>query len=124
VEEFKKAYKSFYPNGAKKSPDYSRIINKGHFRRLKSMLDNSKGEILLGGTLDEDDLFIEPTVVRVNSIKDSLCTEESFGPFIPILPVQDLDEAIRLANEVQSTPLGLYPFGSKTDVAKSITNFT
>ncbi|CEJ61013.1 Putative Aldehyde dehydrogenase [Penicillium brasilianum] len=122
VEEFKKAYKSFYPNGAKKSPDYSRIINKGHFRRLKSMLDNSKGEILLGGTLDEDDLFIEPTVVQVNSIEDSLCTEESFGPFIPILPVQDLDEAIRLANEVQSTPLGLYPFGSKTDVAKIISS--
>jgi NAD-dependent aldehyde dehydrogenases len=120
VEEFKKAYKAFYPNGAKRSPDYSRIINKGHFQRLKSMLDNSKGKILLGGTLDEEELFIEPTVVQVYSVEDSLCAEESFGPFISILSVENLDEAISLANTVQSTPLGLYPFGSRADVAKSI----
>ncbi|KAJ5557140.1 hypothetical protein N7494_001055 [Penicillium frequentans] len=122
VEEFKKAYKIFYPQGAKKSPDYSRIINKGHFQRLKSMLDNSKGEILLGGAMDEEELFIEPTIVLVTSIEDSLCTEESFGPFIPILSVENLDEAISLANGVQSTPLGLYPFGSKADIAKIISS--
>ncbi|KAJ5608339.1 Aldehyde dehydrogenase NAD(P)-dependent, partial [Penicillium hordei] len=122
VEEFKKAYKAFYPNGAKSSPDYSRIINKGHFQRLKSMLDNSKGKILLGGTLDEEELFIEPTVVQVYSVEDSLCAEESFGPFIPILSVENLDEAISLANTVQSTPLGLYPFGSRADVAKVISS--
>lgn len=119
VEEFKKAYKEFYPNGAKDSPDYSRIVNEGHFQRLKSMLDNTKGKILMGGTMDEKALFIEPTVVQVDSIDDSLCTQESFGPFIPILPVENLDEAIRLANGVQATPLGLYPFGNKSDVAKS-----
>lgn len=120
VDEFKKAYKLFYPQGAKKSPDYSRIINKSHFQRLKTMLDSSKGKILLGGTVDEEELFIEPTIVLVDSVEDSLCTDESFGPFIPILPVENLDEAISLANGVQSTPLGLYPFGSKADVAKSI----
>jgi beta-apo-4'-carotenal oxygenase len=122
IEEFKKAYAEFYPQGAKNSPDYSRIINKNHFQRLKSMLDKSKGEILIGGTVDEHALFIEPTVVQVDSVEDSLCTQESFGPFIPIIPVEDLDEAINLANSVQSTPLGLYPFGSKADVAKSTFN--
>lgn len=119
VEEFKKAYKEFYPKGAKDSPDYSRIVNAAHFQRLKSMLDNSKGKILMGGTMDEKALFIEPTVVQVDSIDDSLCTQESFGPFIPILPVENLDEAIRLANNVQATPLGLYPFGSKAEISKS-----
>lgn len=119
VQEFKKAYKEFYPTGARASPDYSRIINKGHFERLKSMLNNSKGKILLGGEMDEKELFIEPTVVQIDSVEDSLCMQESFGPFITILPVENLDEAINLANSVQSTPLGLYPFGSKADVAKS-----
>lgn len=120
AEELKKAYKEFYPKGAKESPDYSRIINKGHFHRLKSMFENSKGKVLLGGSMDEKDLFIEPTVVQVDSVDDSLCSQESFGPFITIMPVEDLDEAINLANGVQSTPLGLYPFGSKADVAKSM----
>lgn len=119
VEEFKKAYKEFYPQGAKSSPDYSRIVNPGAFARLKSMLDNTKGKIMMGGTMDEKELFIEPTVVLVDSVDDSLCTQESFGPFIPILAVESLDEAIQLANDVQSTPLGLYPFGNKADVEKS-----
>ncbi|KAF3388631.1 hypothetical protein F1880_004305 [Penicillium rolfsii] len=120
IEEFKKAYAEFYPNGAKDSPDYSHIVNKAQFQRLKSMLDNTKGKILLGGTMDEKELFIEPTVIQVDSVEDSLCTQESFGPFIPILPVENLDEAINIANGVQSTPLGLYPFGSKAEVAKII----
>lgn len=123
VEEFKKAYKEFYPQGAKVSPDYSRIVNESHFQRLKSMLDNTKGKILMGGTMDEKELFIEPTVVQVDSVDDSLCTQESFGPFIPILPVENLDEAVNLANSVQATPLGLYPFGNKADVAKSKDSF-
>lgn len=123
VEEFKKAYKEFYPKGAQNSPDYSSIINKAHFQRLKSMLDNSKGKILIGGTMDEEKLFIEPTVVQVDSVEDSLCTHESFGPFIPILPVEDLDQAINIANGVQSTPLGLYPFGTEADVSKSKPTF-
>ena len=119
IEEFKKAYKEFYPDGAKNSPDYSRIVNNAHFQRLKSMLDNTKGKIMMGGTMDEKELFIEPTVVQVDSVDDSMCTQESFGPFIPILPVENLDEAIRLANGVQSTPLGLYPFGTKAEINKS-----
>jgi beta-apo-4'-carotenal oxygenase len=123
VEEFKKAYKEFYPNGAKGSEDYSKIVNEAHFQRLKSMLDNTKGKILMGGTMDEKELFIEPTVVQVESVDDSLCTSESFGPFIPILAVDNLDEAIQLANGVQSTPLGLYPFGNKADVEKSKPSF-
>ncbi|KAJ5230851.1 hypothetical protein N7489_011559 [Penicillium chrysogenum] len=120
VQEFKNAYKEFYPQGAKGSPDYARIVNETSFARLKSMLDNTKGKILMGGTMDEKELFIEPTVVQVDSVDDSLCSQESFGPFIPILPVENLDEAISLANGVQSTPLGLYPFGNKADVEKIV----
>ena len=119
VQEFKNAYKEFYPQGAKGSSDYARIVNLPAFNRLKSMLDNTKGKIVMGGTMDEKELFIEPTVVLVDSVEDSLCSQESFGPFIPILPVDSLDEGISVANSVQSTPLGLYPFGNKADVEKS-----
>ncbi|KAJ5779615.1 hypothetical protein N7457_007335 [Penicillium paradoxum] len=122
VEEFKIAYKEFYPQGAKNSPDYSRIVNAGAFARLKSMLDNTNGKILMGGTMDEKELFIEPTVVQVESVDDSMCTQESFGPFIPILAVENLDEAIQLANGVCDTPLGLYPFGNKADVQKIVSS--
>ena len=119
VEEFKKAYKKFFPNGAKASPDYSRIVNAASFNRIKGMLDSTKGEILLGGVVDEEDRFIEPTLVQVESIDDPLITQESFGPINTILAVDNLDEAIKLANGVMSTPLAVYPFGTNAEIQKS-----
>jgi len=118
VREMKTAMKEFYPDGAKGSPDYGRIINNRQWKRLKGMIDNSKGKILIGGTMDETDRFIEPTVIQVDSIQDSLLVDESFGPILPVLAVDDLDQAIRLANEIHATPLGAYPFGNKSETEK------
>jgi len=118
VDEMKKALHEFYPNGPRSSPDYGRIVNQRQFLRLKKMLDSSNGKILIGGTMDESDLFIEPTVVQVSDLNDSLVKDESFGPLLPIVPVTDLDEAIRLANEVHDTPLGTYAFGTKQEMEK------
>ena len=118
IAEMKAALKEFYPDGAKNSPDYARIVDDTSFNRLKKMLDSTEGKIVVGGTMDAEQRFIEPTVVQVSSPKDSLLTEESFGPLIPILPVDDLDQAIRIANELHETPLGVYAFGSKAETDK------
>ncbi|KAL8668134.1 MAG: hypothetical protein Q9202_000112 [Teloschistes flavicans] len=115
IVELKVTMKRFYPNGIKDSDDYARIINGKQWSRLKSMLDSTKGQIIMGGDMDESQRYLEPTVVLVDSPKDPLVTDESFGPIIPILPVEDLDTAIRIANEVHRTPLGLYPFGNKQE---------
>ena len=120
IAQLKVAMKEFYPNGAKASPDYGRIVNDQSYARIKKMLDNTSGKIVIGGTMDAEQRFIEPTVVEVSDPSDTLIAEESFGPLIPILPVQDLDEAIRIANSVHSTPLGLYPFGSKAETDKAL----
>ena len=118
LAEYKIAFDDFYPHGAHASPDYARIINLRQFQRLKGMLDATDGKILHGGTTDEADLFIEPTLVQVSSPSDSLLTSESFGPLLPILPVPDLDTAINVANTVSGTPLGVYAFGSKAETAR------
>lgn len=115
VTEMKVALKEFYPNGPKASPDYGRIVNGRQWARLKKMVDNSQGKILIGGDMDESEKFIEPTVIQVDDINDSLIKDESFGPLIPLFPVDNLDQAIRIANEVDSTPLGIYPFGAKKE---------
>lgn len=118
IRAIKASLADFYPAGARASPDYGRIVNARQFQRLKKMLDDTAGQIVVGGTLDEADLFIEPTVVQVSSINDSLVTQESFGPLIPLLPVENLDEAIKLANQVHDTPLGTYAFGSKPELER------
>ncbi|KAI9756999.1 MAG: hypothetical protein M1815_002334 [Lichina confinis] len=115
VAELEVALTEFFPRGAKESPDYARVVNQRHYHRIKSMLDQTGGKILFGGAADEDERFIEPTVVQVDSIDDSLMQDEIFGPLLPIYPVDDLDDAIRVANEVSDTPLALYPFGNKDE---------
>ncbi|EDN10602.1 conserved hypothetical protein [Histoplasma mississippiense (nom. inval.)] len=102
----------------KASPDFCRIINDAAFRRIKGMIDSTKGKILLGGTMDEKERFIEPTLVQVDSADDPLIRRETFGPVITILPVGDLDEAIRISNDVDNTPLAAYAFGTKKEVEK------
>lgn len=118
IAEINKQYRIMMPKGAQASPDFSRLPNKGHFDRLKAMLDNSKGKIVMGGKLDEEDLFIEPTAVLVNDIDDSMVVEESFGPIWSILPVDSLDQAIDIANEVDPTPLTLFTFGTEEESEK------
>lgn len=118
ISELRVALKEFFPGGAKQSPDYSRIVNIRAFNRIKKMLDSTSGKIVIGGTMDADQLFIEPTVIEVSDPKDPLLVEESFGPLIPILPVDNLDQAISIANEIHATPLGVYAFGSKAETDK------
>ena len=117
LKELETAMKEFFPHGLKASPDFGRIATRRAFDKLQSMLSDSKGKVLLGSdeSPDAESLFFPLTVVQVSSPSDSLVAEESFGPLIPLLPVPDLDTAIRIANEVEATPLGLYPFGSKAE---------
>jgi len=118
VQQLKVALAEFHPKGSQNNDDYGKVVNERSWQRLKDMLDSSKGKIVLGGKTDKATLFFEPTVVEVSSEDDALLASESFGPLIPILAVKDLDEAIRIANEIDSTPLGTYPFGTKAETAK------
>ena len=111
-------YNEFFPQGAKASPDLARVVNTAQFDRMKKMLDNTKGKIVMGGEMDRDELFIAPTAVLVDSADDSMVQEESFGPIWAILPYDDLDDAIKLVNNVDSTPLSLVTFGSKVENEK------
>ena len=115
VKELQQAYHEFYPDGARKSPDFARIATGRAWTRLKGLLDVTAGEIVVGGSMDEATRFLEPTVVRVSSDKDPLVQEENFGPILTILPVPSLDAALRTANAVDPTPLAASSFGTRKE---------
>ncbi len=89
------------------SDDYSKIINRRHFDRLRSLLDSA--QIAIGGRVDEERCRIEPTVMTDVSPDSALMQEEIFGPILPILEVADLDAAIEFIRG-RDKPLSAYLF--------------
>ena len=62
--------------------------------------------------MDRDDLYIAPTVVRNISLNDPVMQEEIFGPVLPILTFNKIDEALDVVND-REKPLALYVFSKQ-----------
>lgn len=103
IEHIKKAY----GDHAQSSEYYPRIINASHHQRLSAYLDT--GNIVYGGTTDESDLYIEPTLVDGIKADDKVMQEEIFGPILPIIEYDNIKDAIDFVNE-GSKPLAMYIF--------------
>ena len=61
------------------------------------MIDEKK--VVFGGQLDENDLYISPTIMADVSRDDKIMNEEIFGPVLPILTVANHEEAIDFIND-------------------------
>ena len=68
-------YHSFYPEGPKESGSLSRIISEAQTQRIKNLIDNTNGTIVIGGTVEVEKRFVEPTIVRNVRMDDSLMSE-------------------------------------------------
>jgi aldehyde dehydrogenase (NAD+) len=86
-----------------------RIVNQRQFDRLTGYLARTKGTIALGGNSDASGLRLEPTVVVDPDPDEPLMSNEIFGPILPIISVQSLDDAIRFVNS-RPKPLSAYLF--------------
>ena len=91
------------------NPGYGKIINQKHFTRLLSLLDREK--VVVGGGCNPERLRIAPTVLDGVTPEDSIMQEEIFGPILPVLTVDSLDEAIAFVR-ARPRPLALYLFTS------------
>jgi aldehyde dehydrogenase (NAD+) len=103
----RRALQQFYGEDARKSPDYGRIINRRHFDRLSRLLE--AGRIAHGGQRDAEDLYLAPTILTDVPLDAPVMREEIFGPILPVLDFDTLDDAIALLRG-RPTPLGLYLF--------------
>jgi len=86
-----------------------RIVNQRQFDRLNSYLAETKGTVALGGATDAAQLRIHPTVVVDPDPDEPLMKNEIFGPILPVITVQSLDDAIRFVNS-RPKPLSAYLF--------------
>lgn len=107
VAALRKSVMEFYGEDARRSADYGRIVNARHFERLVRYL--SDGTVACGGTWDAEDRFIAPTILTEVSPESPVMQEEIFGPILPVLEFDKLDDALAMLRP-RPTPLALYVF--------------
>ena len=98
-----------------KNPDYGKIINEKHFSRLQGLL--SSGNICFGGHCRG--LQIEPTLFFPCTWEEPLMQEEIFGPLLPILTYNSLEELITAINS-RPHPLALYFFSQNKKAIQAV----
>ena len=119
VKEIKRQIQKQYGKEPLTRENYGKIINEKHFDRISGLIDQSK--VVFGGNTNRRTLQIEPTVMDNVTFGDAMMQEEIFGPLMPILIYDTLDEAIRNINSMPH-PLALYIFTSDKAAAKKVTS--
>lgn len=99
--------------------DYGHIINEKHYERLKSLINKKK--VVCGGKVNKKTLQIEPTVMDNITWKDKVMADEIFGPILPILTYDDIEEVIEMLYD-KPKPLALYLFSENKKNIKLITS--
>ena len=120
VEELKKVFNEFYPES--NANDYTSMVNEHHHERMQSYLQDAreKGASVIDlGSFDSSEKNTITTKVVMN-VNESMriMQEEIFGPLLPIMVYDELQEVVDYVNS-HDHPLGLYFFGNK----KSEQNF-
>ncbi|XP_069767057.1 multidrug and toxin extrusion protein 1-like isoform X2 [Narcine bancroftii] len=117
VKKMSSTITEFYGSDPQKSPDYGRIVNQRHFRRIMSLLEGVN--VAYGGENDEGDLYIAPTIVTDVDPDSKIMQEEIFGPLLPLVTVSSVDEAIAFINK-REKPLALYLFSHNKKLVKKM----
>ncbi|RZK12331.1 MAG: aldehyde dehydrogenase [Flavobacterium sp.] len=106
-----------YGENQELSPDFARIINKEHWNRLMGLTEFQ--DIAFGGSHNEDDNYIAPTLIDEPDLDSSIMKEEIFGPILPILSYTNNDDLKRILSKSEK-PLSLYVFTENKAFAEKI----
>lgn len=110
-----------YGDDLRSNPNYGRIINEAHSERLISYLTN--GTIAHGGNYVAKERFVEPTILIDIIANAPVMNDEIFGPILPLIGVNSMDEAIAMVN-ARPHPLALYIFSNNKKTIKTICDRT
>ncbi len=119
IAEMKKTIGEFFGADPQKSDCYGRIINHKHFNRIRNIIEADKAGIIYGGRYEEEQKYIEPTLIEISSWDAASMSEEIFGPVLPILTYHDLDKAIKDIKRLPK-PLALYLFTTNAAVEEKV----
>lgn len=117
LSAMKRVLREFYGDDPKATPDFGRVVNERHHRRLAVLLKD--GEVVTGGQVDEATRYIAPTILRNVPPDAAVMQEEIFGPILPVLRVPSVDAAVDFVN-ARPKPLALYVFSRDEKVQQDV----
>jgi len=112
IEALQQQLKQMYGDDPAQSPDYGRIVNSRHLARIQSYLADQTQ--IIGGTVIEEQRYMEPTLVVEPSVESPLMQQEIFGPVLPILTVTGFDQAVSFIRQ-RDKPLAAYLFSANSE---------
>lgn len=121
LDAIKRKLVAQYSEDAQQSEDYGRIVNERHCARLASYLEGQN--IVHGGSVDLKQRYIEPTIVMEPALDSPLMQEEIFGPILPIVTVDSMEDAVSFINQ-RAKPLAMYIFTQRKSVEQMLLNRT
>ena len=107
LEHIRKEITRQYGEHPLENPSYGKMINRKHFERVCGLIDRDK--LVFGGETEEEALRIAPAVLGDVTGEDAVMQEEIFGPVLPVLTVDSMEEALEFVRE-RPRPLALYLF--------------
>lgn len=113
VEEIKKN------NFSRDNHNYVQIINERNFDRVVNLIDPDK--VFYGGNYNKDERYIEPTILHNVNLDDAVMQEEIFGPVLPVITYETLDEAFEIIKHFEK-PLAAYLFSDSSTIKDRFLN--
>ena len=121
IESIQQAVHEFYGDDPGQSSDYTRIVNRRHHERISKLMAGHS--VVFGGSSDPERCYIEPTLLRGVPPTAPIMQEEIFGPVLPVLTIENLDEAIQFVNG-REKPLALYLFSQDSAAEEKVLSET
>ena len=107
-----KSIAEMFGEDPERSDSYGRIVNDRHFERISNFIGD--GHVVIGGKTNSSSRYIAPTVLTDVDLDSPVMQEEIFGPILPLVRADDLEEAIQFIR-TKDRPLAAYIFTKDKD---------
>jgi len=92
-----------------------KMINTFHTERMQRLIKTAGGQVVMGGKVNLEAKYCDPTVIAEPDLKSELMTNEIFGPILPVIPFREVEEVINMINS-KDKPLAIYYFGKESEI--------
>jgi len=118
IEEFRaKVQQNLYrDDGSIKKESIAQIVNDQNFARIRKLFDDAVArgaKVAVGGTLEQADRTIHPTLLTDVTPDMQIMQEEIFAPIVPVMTYRNIDEVIEHISG-RAKPLALYIYSNDT----------